>query len=101
MSLTANIPVIMERFDFHLVKKVMDFLEWSWADHNRVPTVPELQAQARGMLHEVIQYWKAAGSPDTGMELSTGGFVAEVSVFGSGKPQLKLTFYLEQRSSAI
>lgn len=47
---------ILENFDFDKVKKVMDFLDWTWAtlpEPNSVPTHYQLINSARKKLEEV------------------------------------------------
>jgi aerobic-type carbon monoxide dehydrogenase small subunit (CoxS/CutS family) len=96
VNLCASVPNILESFDFEKVHKVMTFLDWRWADHNRVPTVEELKSAAYELMHESIRLFAENGRPQSGMCVSTGGFSANVVVFSSGHTRLQLLFYVDQ-----
>ena len=60
------IDSIMDYFKFEQVQKVMELLNWEWADSEEgIPTVPELRQEARRLL-------KMAFEEKT--NVSTGGF---------------------------
>jgi hypothetical protein len=86
---------IMERFDFHKVRSVMVFLNWTWAGMG-IPSIEELKRTAHHVLFEAIAEYERKGCPDTGMDCSTGGFVASISVFASGTREINLLFYVDQ-----
>ena len=86
---------IMERFDFQKVRSVMEFLNWTWAGAG-IPSTTELKRTARHVLFEAIAEYERRGYPDTGMDCSTGGFVANISVFASGTREINLLFYVDQ-----
>jgi len=47
-----EIEYIIQNFDFHKVHKVMEIVDWQWAE-NGVPTIDELRKQARELLEDV------------------------------------------------
>ena len=48
-----QVEEVLETFDFERVHRVMESLEWSWANLDRVPTKAELAAEARRLLNEL------------------------------------------------
>lgn len=101
-SLYAAIPLIMERFDFKQVQKVMEFLNWKWANTaagNAAPSIEELRAEAYRQLDQCIDLFERQGRPATGMNVASGGFQALVNVFASGNVELELLFYVDAKSS--
>lgn len=97
--LYAAIPIVMDRFDFRRVERVMTFLNWRWAYQGRVPTLDELESEAYRQLHQCVAEFEKRGNPKSGMNIASGGFQATIVCFESGKPQLKLTFYVDSVSS--
>lgn len=64
-----QIDEIMDWVDFHKIQRVMEFLEWKWADVDGtgIPNVAQLRSQARRLLKEAVQRkW----------DVGTGGFTA-------------------------
>ena len=98
-SLYAAIPIVMNRFDFAKVEKVMTFLNWRWALQGRVPTLDELEAEAYRQLSLCVAEYEKRGCPKSGMNVSSGGFQAQVMTFESGQPRLELSFYVDSTSS--
>ena len=98
MSLRDSISTIMERFDFEQVHHVMKFLNWRWAGVG-IPEVFQLEAQAIQLLEWAVKEYEEQGYPLSGMNVSTGGFVAEVVTFAKVQPRLQLTFYVDQVST--
>ena len=91
---------IMERFDFQKVRSVMEFLNWTWAGAG-IPSIEELKRTARHVLFEAIAEYEHRGYPDTGMNCSTGGFVANISVFPSRAREINLLFYIDRAYTFI
>lgn len=98
-ALYAEIPALMERFEFDKVHKVMEFLGWTWAGQAGTPSVAELEATAYGLLCRCINEFVRRGSPASGMSCATGGFETSVIVYENGKTTLQLLFYVDSRSS--
>lgn len=97
-SLYDAIPIIMDRFDFEKIQKVMAFLNWRWLGTG-VPSIHQLKSTAHEMLSGCVQMFEEKGRPATGMVWSTGGFTATVQCFDNGAPRLDLVFYVEHWSS--
>ena len=97
-SLYAAIPLVMDRFDFEQVQKVMTFLDWKWSSVG-IPTVDDLKAEAFRQLNKCIDEFERCGRPQSGMLIASGGFEATIQTFESGKPRLQLLFYVDSRSS--
>lgn len=87
---------IMERFDFQNVRSVMEFLNWTWAGVG-IPSIEQLKSTARRVLCDAVAEYERLGYPDTGMNCSTGGFMANISKFSSGGRELSLVFYVHQQ----
>ena len=101
-SLYAAIPILMNRFDFAQVHKVMTFLNWRWAlteAGHAVPSQSELEAEAYRQLTMCVAEYEKRGCPKSGMNVSSGGFQAQVMTFESGQPRLELSFYVDSTSS--
>jgi len=62
-----HIDYIIDRFDFELVKKYMESVDWKWI--NSVPTLSELKSTALDLLMNVKD-------GDYGDSSSTGGLIA-------------------------
>jgi hypothetical protein len=99
MTLHNNLPIVMDRFDFDKVHKVMTFLNWTWAGAGAVPTIDQLKSCAYELLHQAVQSYDECGSPSTGASVATGGFQATVDVYDSGATQLTLLFYVDSCSN--
>lgn len=80
-SIQEQIDEIMDRFDFHKVHRVMEFLGWEWGGDG-VPDVPAIRQRARYLMNEVASNDFRA--------TSTGGLRAE---FWGG--YLRLSFEVE------
>ncbi len=48
-----QVEEVLSAFDFHRVHRVMELLSWTWANLDRVPSRPELEAEARRLLAEL------------------------------------------------
>jgi hypothetical protein len=48
-----QVQELLEGFDFDLVKRIMDFLHWTYEANGRVPTIAELKEKARSLLGEL------------------------------------------------
>jgi len=48
-----QVEEVIESFDFTRVHRVMESLEWTWANIDRVPTTAELVTEARRLLSEL------------------------------------------------
>lgn len=48
-----QVEEVLVSFDFDRVHHVMESLEWTWANLDRVPTQAELVAEARRLLEEL------------------------------------------------
>jgi hypothetical protein len=100
-SLHSSIPVVMNRFDFDKVHRVMTFLDWKWATTQTgyaVPSVSELEAEAYRQLSYCVDEFEKRGRPASGMNISSGGFQANIVTFERGTPQLQLLFYVDEIS---
>lgn len=80
---SAAIERLIEKFDFESVKKTMDALDWKWAPKYTIPTLEEIESQARYVLSSVA---KEAMETDD-VYLRTAGFVGR---YTSG--ELSLSF---------
>lgn len=80
-------------FDFEKVHKVMEFLDWEWADSDEIPSIYRLIKTARDLLEEV---WDKTKEIDNDNQyIATGGFRVACYYFpGIGK-RLQLSFALE------
>ena len=88
MSRQDYVEEILRQFDFKKVHKVMTVLDWTWGDHERVPTVGELRDCARELLTCCLKQGKGFSC--------TGGFWAILDEDG----ELTLQFVLEEWSVA-
>ena len=100
-SLYDAIPKVMERFDFAKVAKVMEFLNWKWMTMEGyvVPDVQRLKTEAQHQLRECVRLYESRGFPQSGMNVSSGGFQALVMTYEKGEPQLQLVFYVDEQSA--
>jgi hypothetical protein len=48
-----QVEEVLATFDFERVHHVMESISWTWANLDRVPTLPELKAEARRLLGEL------------------------------------------------
>lgn len=90
MNLHAQIPDIMERFDFEKVLRVMSFLNWRW--RGAAPTMGDLRSTAMQLLDCAVLGYD--GGPHS-YSCATGGFVAQVETFKNAEPRLSLIFYVD------
>lgn len=103
-NLYALINPVLERFDFAKVHRVMMFLDWKWAQWpgpDRVPSVVELSAAAYEQLSRAIDLFEKHGRPQTGMNVASGGFQANVCVYQSGSIELELLFYVDHVNESL
>ncbi len=99
-QLIDSIPEVMRRFDFNKTKKVMDFLDWKWL--NETPSLEDLKCTAFDLLVGAVNEFAAQSYPITGMTCATGGFVAEITVYGNGsRYELSLYFYVHRVSDTV
>lgn len=66
------LEAILKEFDWERVERAMQALHWTWATHNRVPTILEMKETVRGLAVSLKEY--RASSPDI-TEVGTGGFI--------------------------
>ena len=84
----AKIKSILNHFDFHTVKKVMDVLNWKWASSkNGVPDIDEIRKLATRLLIDACV---------EKTNISTGGFRAVYDDNGDGDPYVGLEFIVEE-----
>jgi hypothetical protein len=93
-KLFNSVPDVMERFDFEQVHKVMIFLNWTWSGIG-VPSVEQLRSEAMHLLDTAILEYEKSSNKDIGMEVATGGFIAQVVTYAKAEPRLALTFYVD------
>jgi hypothetical protein len=84
----AQVGEVLASFDFELVHRVMESLDWTWANLDRVPTKKELVAEAGRLLREL------AGAPGV---LGSGGLRASYKEDGT----LSLKFILSESWSDL
>jgi len=53
LRFAQQVEEVLDTFDFERVHRVMESLSWTWANLDRVPTQPELAAEARRLLAEL------------------------------------------------
>lgn len=80
-----EIKYIMKNFDFHKMRKVMQFLNWRWQDDKTPPSITELKSKAKSMLEDTIL--------DNADNCSGGGLHVEYS---KKYKRLNLYFVVEQ-----
>lgn len=103
-SLRAAIPIVMNRFNFEQVHKVMTFLNWKWSTTSvgyNVPTLTDIMDEAQRQLTMAVDEYEKRGCPQSGMNVSSGGFQANVVTFEKGAPQLQLLFYVDESSQGV
>lgn len=84
----AKIKSILNHFDFHRVKKVMDVLNWKWSlSKNGVPDIDEIRGLANRLLIDACI---------KKTNISTGGFRAVYDDNGDGDPYVGLEFIVEE-----
>ena len=84
----AKIKSILDHFDFLIVKKVMDVLNWKWASaKNGVPDIDEIRGLATRLLIDACI---------EKTNISTGGFRAVYDDNGDGDPYVGLEFIVEE-----
>ena len=84
LNAQAQIQDTLSRFDFDRVHRAMTLLGWQWqiGDVIRIPTVPELETQARILLEMLGNSYSL---------VSSGGLVAERT-----NGELRLRFVIEE-----
>ena len=86
------IDYIMDSFDFNRVHKVMEFLEWQWADEG-VPDEFSIKREARRCLRYAIE---------NKSDISTGGLTVKYYPADEDGPEwIKLAFELESWDTEI
>jgi len=53
MTLEEHIEVVMDNFDFHKVRQVMEVLDWQWHDCAGVPEIPDMRKRVRSMMKSI------------------------------------------------
>jgi hypothetical protein len=98
MPRIEQIEDLLDEFDFSKVKKVMDFLEWTyWDSADREISIGELRRMARHLLGIVY-------NEDTSLESYTasGGFHAERRMYpGDTHKYLSLKFVITDGDNPI
>jgi len=84
----VQVAEVLASFDFDLVHRVMESLDWTWANLDRVPTKKELIAEAGRLLGEL------SGAPGV---LGSGGLRASFKEDGT----LSLKFILSESWSDL
>jgi hypothetical protein len=91
-----QIEDIVDDFDFEVVKKVMDFLDWQWVDADEgIPRIGELRKKARLLLSEVAVKVLLSAEIEADYNIATGGFRASAHKYDD-KVYLKLSFELTE-----
>jgi hypothetical protein len=79
----------LDEFDFERVHKVMEFLDWTWADAKEVPDVLALRRHCRKYLQNVI----VGALEHNGFYITaTGGFRYEAKLYEDGFLWLRMSF---------
>lgn len=92
-TLYEQMNAIMERFDFGIVLKTMEALDWTWATCPMI-TEDELRKTAMYLMDCSIRSYEES---EKWTYTSTGGFTARVDVYNT-VPRLMLQFCIEQAS---
>jgi hypothetical protein len=66
---------ILMQFNFHKVRRVMEFLEWTWCGNSESPSINELRNEARNYLEHAFNYLNTSSNQSYAMS-SSGGFTA-------------------------
>lgn len=75
-TIDQHIEDVMDEFNFHKVKEVMDFMDWKWAPginpDGGVPEISTTRKLVREMMRDLYTryYWR----PNANVYSSTGGF---------------------------
>lgn len=95
-NVANDIEDILDEFDFDVVKKTMDFLDWTWFDADEgVPRIGELRKKARRLLSEVAVKVLLSAEIVTDHHIATGGFRAAAYKYDD-KVQFRLSFELAE-----
>lgn len=79
------------QFNFHKIRRVMEFLEWTWADSPNPPSIHELKQEAKDRLESAVEsYVKCKEKVGFGYS-SCGGFSAYAYERG-----VSLSFHAEE-----
>ncbi len=100
MNYQSRVEEIVQSFDWPKVHAYMTQSNWVWYmgfGRVEVPTVEELQQQARELLTQALEIWQR---DQYSMTVSTGGLAARVEQFKTG-PRLSLSFELAQRDTSL
>ena len=84
-----SIDEVLDCMDFEKIKKVMDFLNWTWWNTDGVPEIYELRIFAREQLTRVAK--EIMNSDKNNYAISCGGFRADVE---RDEEDSKLYFHL-------
>lgn len=91
------IDSILDNFDFEKVRKVMNFLDWSWAD-NEVPSTYKLMNSAKKRLEEA---YTLSERENRNCSISSGGLKAS-TIWEKGQVVfLELEFVLTSSEESI
>lgn len=84
-----SIDEVLDCMDFEKIKKVMDFLNWTWWNTDGVPEIYELRIHARELLTRIAK--EIMNSDKNNCAISCGGFRADVE---RDEDDSKLYFHL-------
>ena len=89
---------ILENFDFDKVRKVMDFLNWTWHNEDETPSTYTLINSAKRRLEEV---YEISMREDRNCSISSGGLKAS-TIWDKGQVVcLELDFVLASWEESI
>ena len=94
VDLYKRMDDILETFDFDRVMIAMEALDWKYSSSSGStrPTLHDLRDMAARMMISAIELFEKAGRPPNGTYCASGGFIAVVHVFSSGRADLQLMF---------
>jgi hypothetical protein len=68
MTLDEHIEAVMDYFDFHKVKQVMEVLDWQWHSCAGIPEIADMRKAVRELMRDSYKY------KEDECTSSTGGF---------------------------
>ena len=83
---------IMEEFNFDEVKIIMDALDWTWGNSDKVPSLEEIKDAAANLL------WKCV-TDDGNNVIASGGFEVEKDFSDVEDPYVTLKFVVTEWTS--
>ena len=88
---------VVDMIDWHLVHKVMKYLDWEWmSSENGVPEVYQLKAKALEYGEQAVHRVKHSGSE---YFIESGGIRAQAKIDSDGDIFLEVMFILESGES--